>query len=339
MEQCVGNQWRTLLKRRDLITIVGAVIVAWPPCARAQTPRKRPLIGVLASGRQDAYAPFISAFLEGMRDHGYVEGQNFDLALLSADADYARLAAGAKELVSLDPDVIVAVDPIAMVALKKATSKIAVVGSILNQPVELGMIESYAHPGGNVTGILNEVKGLRAKTVEIARDLVPNARMIGILFNPSNPVHPPVLQEIEAAARTKGMKVTVGGAAASADIESAFKSLVAAGAQAVIVIGDAMFLSERARIAALAIAAHLPTISNAREFVDAGGLVSYGVDYIANQRRAAFFVDKILKGAKAADLPVEFPSKVEMVVNLKTASALGIVVPSSIMLSADDVIQ
>lgn len=326
------------LKRRDLLAMVVGTAVVCLCRAQAQTARKRPLIGALASGRHDQYGQLVSAFFDGMRDHGYIEGQGFDFAFRSADADYARLSACAEELVSLTPDLIVALDPVAVGAVKKATSTIPIVAPLLVDPVNLGTVESYSRPGSNVTGITIIIQGLWGKVVELTRELVPSAAMIGLLFNPTNPTHV-VRREIEAAAAASGVKVISVRAAAETDLDAAFKSLVLAEVRAVIVIADPMFLAMRGRIEALAGAAHLPTISNNREFVDAGGVLSYGVNLTANERRAADFVDKILKGAKAADLPVEFPNKLETIVNLKTAKALGLVVPPSIMLSADEAIE
>jgi putative tryptophan/tyrosine transport system substrate-binding protein len=336
MEQHGGQ---CLSRRRDLIATFGAVVVAWPACAWGQTARSRPFIGALVSGRQDVYAPFLSAFLDGMRDHGYVEGQSFDFIVRFADADRARLATAVEELLSLKPDVIVAIDPVAAGAVKKATSAIPIVASILIDPVNQGLIASYARPGGNLTGIANVVQGLNGKIIEIARELVPSAAAIGLVYNPTNPNHTTGRPEFEAAATASGVKVILAAVAAQSDFDQAFGALAGAGVQAVVIIADPMFLGECQRIAALAEAAHLPTISNSPDFVEAGCLISYGVDQLATARRAALFVDKILKGAKPADLPVEFPTKVDLVVNLKTAKTLGIAVPPSIMLRADRVIE
>ena len=283
--------------------------------------------------------PYVSAFLAGMHDHGYMEGQGFDITLRFADDDYSRLTALAQELVSLNPDVIVPIEPVAAGAVKHATSTIPIVAPLLVDPINLGLIESYARPGGNVTGISISVQGLRGKLVEITRELVPKVATIGILFNPTNPGNLASREDIEAAGAASGVAIVVVGVAGKIDLDPAFHALTAAQVEGVIVLGDAMLVGERARIAGLAAAAHLTTLSNTRAFVEAGCLLSYGVNLQRNERRAAYFVDKILKGAKPADLPVEVPTKLELVVNLQTAKALGFVVPTSILLRADEVIE
>jgi putative ABC transport system substrate-binding protein len=274
-----------------------------------------------------------------MRDNGYVEGQSFDMAERFAEGDYTRLATGAEELVSLKPGVIVALDPTAAAVVKKGTSAIPIVAPILVEPVNQGLIESYARPGGNVTGISISVKGLRAKIVELVRELVPSATAVGLLFNPTNAGNLFSRQEVEAAGKAGGMKIVSAGVTAPAEVEPAFDVLVGARVEAVIVIGDPMLIGDRAHVAGLAVAARLPTLSNLRQFAEAGCLITYGVDPAQNYRRAAHFVDKILKGAKPADLPVEFPTRIEMVINLKTAKAIGLTFPPSLLARADEVIE
>jgi putative tryptophan/tyrosine transport system substrate-binding protein len=320
------------MRRRDFV--VGLALAA--QCGRALAAGRRPLIAALDSGQQDL---LISAFLDGMREHGYVEGKDFDFVLRSVNGDYANLVLDAEGLAALKPDVILAVDPTATIAVKKATSTIAIVAPLLVDPVAQGQIASYAHPGGNLTGVSIIVQGLWSKVIEIVHELIPGATTIGLLLNPDNPAHMHSRPEIEAAAAASSMKIVVAEAAAKTDLERAFKVLLAARAQAVIAIGDRMFIGERARIADSAVAARLPLLSNLHEFVQAGGLMSYGVNSAANERRAAYFVDKILHGSKPADLPVEFPTQVDLVVNLKTARSLGIAIPPSILLRANEVIE
>jgi putative ABC transport system substrate-binding protein len=246
---------------------------------------------------------------------------------------------GADALVQLRPDLIVALDPPAALAAKKATASIPIVAAILNDPVRLGLIASYARPGGNLTGILSQVEGLPGKQVEIAQELVPAITVIGVLANPANATHAYQRQEIETAAAAKRVKVIAAEARSKGDLEPAFNSLRAAGIRLAIVMRDNMFVSERRRIADLATTMRLPTIGSQNSYVEAGGLISYGVEDSENHHRAADFVAKILKGAKPADLPVEFPTKLLLVVNMKTAKALGLEVPPTLLARADEVIE
>jgi len=324
------------MRRREFIAGLGAA-AAWPAIARAQP--KRPLIGWLFGGGENANAPWVGAFSDGMRELGYVRGQDYEVAVRTADDDYTKLTALAQQLVSLRPAVIVAAEPVAAVAVKQATSSVPIVAPILVDPVRTGLIASEARPGSNLTGLLVVVPGFSAKVFEVAHDLFPDAAAIGMLLNPTNASMAIARRDIETGAKAKGVKIIVADAAAPADLPSAFAKLSAAKVRAVLLIADPMYVSERERIVALATAARLPIVSSSREFVEAGALVNYGVSLAANQRRAAYFVDKILKGAKPADLPVEFPTKIEMVVNLKAAKALGIAIPQSFLLRADEVIE
>ncbi len=240
---------------------------------------------------------------------------------------------------SLKPEVILAPEPPATKAAAKATSSIPIVSPILVDPVKMGLVTSYAHPERNVTGILVIVQGLLGKEIELLREVVPGATTIGVLFNPTNPSSVLQRQEVEAIGRASGLKIIVAEALAKADLDKAFDTLVAAKVEVVLVFTDPMFMSQHERIASMAAASHFPTISNAREFVEAGALMNYGISLTTNFYRAAYFVDKILKGGKPADLPVEFPTKIEMVINLKTAKTLGIDIPASIKVLADEVIE
>ena len=327
------------MRRREFIMFLGSAVAVWPLAALAQTAVKRPLIGFLQSGSKEATAFWTSAFSEGMRDHGYVEGQHYEIAYHFADDDFARLPALAEELVELKPDVIVASNTTAALAAKKATQSIPIVATLLSDPVNLGLVASYGRPGGNVTGILTLVEGLSGKQVEIALELIPAATKLGVLFNPTNPVATAQRQEIEAAGAAKGIKVVAAEARTKGDLDPAFTSLIAAAVQAVIVVRDTLLVGERVHVAELAAAAHLPTVSSIPEEVKAGGLIAYGISIRANLHRAAYFVDKILKGAKASDLPVEFPTKFELVINLKSAKALGLTVPPTLLTRADEVIE
>ena len=327
------------MRRREFITLLGGAAVAWPLGAAAQNGRKVPLIGCLYAGQKNADTAWILAFLSGLRDLGYVEGQSFNIEYYFADGDYTRLTALAAELESLKPEVILAAEPPAAGAAARATSSIPIVSPILADPVKIGLVASYAHPGRNVTGILVIVQGLLGKEIELLREVVPGATTIGVLLNPTNASSVLQQQEIEAVGETNGLKIIVAETSTKTDLDTAFDKFVAAKVQVVLVFADPMFISQRERIASLAAASHFPTISNAREFVEAGALMNYGVSLSANFYRAAYFVDKILKGDRPADLPVEFPTKIEMIINLKTAKALGIDIPASVKVLADEVIE
>jgi putative tryptophan/tyrosine transport system substrate-binding protein len=328
------------VRRREFITLLSGAVAGWPFGARAQqAPRRRPLLGYLITGTKDGLAHSVSAFLSRLHDLGYVEGQNIEIVTRYADADSTRLPLLADELVRLRPDLIVALDPPAALAAKKATASIPIIAAILNDPVRLGLIASYARPGGNLTGILSQVEGLPGKQVEIAQELVPAITLIGVLANPANATHAYQRQEVETAAAAKGVKVIAAETRSKGDLEPAFNSLRAAGVRLAIVLRDNMFVSERRRIADLATTVRLPTIGSQNSYVEAGGLISYGVEDSENHRRAADFVDKILKGAKPADLPVEFPTKLLLVINMKTAKTLGLTIPPTLLSRADEVIE
>lgn len=326
------------IARRGFICFLGAS-AAWPLAAGAQSDRKRPLIGYLEAGRRDAVRYRDQAFVDGMRDLGYVDGQTFDIVYRFADDDYARLPALAEELVRLKADVIVTAVTTAALAAAKVTRTVPIVSAVLNDPIREGVIASIAHPGGNVTGIMNTVEGLPGKLVEITLELVPRAARIGFLTNPANHAAPAQWHEIETAAKAKGLTAKSVDVHAAGDLPAAFKALSQAGVDAVIVTRDTVFIGAARQLAQLALAAHLPTIAGQSEEVRDGELVSYGTSLVGNTRRAAYYVDRILKGEKPADLPVEFPTKLELAINLKTAKALGLTVPATLLALADEVVE
>jgi putative tryptophan/tyrosine transport system substrate-binding protein len=329
------------LRRREFITLLGGAVTAWPLAARAQQPnrRTRPVLGYLVTGTEAGYASLTTPFLHRLREIGYTDGRNIDIITRYADADITRLPSLADELVRLQPDVIVAIDPPAAFAAKKSTASLPIVAAILNDPVRLGMIASYARPGGNVTGILSQVEGLPGKQVEIAREVVPGLTVLGVLVNPANATHAFQRQEIEAAAMSSGVKIVAVEVRSKADLEPAFKALHAAGVRAGVVLRDFLFFNEFRSIAELAKTLKLATIASQNTYVEAGGLVSYGVDDSENHRRAADFVDRILKGSKPADLPVEFSTKLVTSINMRTAKALDLTIPPTLLAIADEVIE
>jgi putative ABC transport system substrate-binding protein len=326
------------VKRRDFITLLGGGAV-WPLAARAQPSIKRPLIAWLSLGAQKTSWAFVESFLQGMREYGYVEGRQFDITYRFADGYIDRLPASAEELVRINPSVILAAASGPAVAAKKATATIPIVTPALADAVHLGLIASDARPGGNVTGISPYVAGLPAKQMELARDVVPGASRIGVLANLSDPKAPPQWEELEAAGRKLGLNVGVADANAPDELDGTVQALAERRIEVMIVLQTSMLLSERRRIAALVAAARLPAIYGYREHVDDGGLISYGVDLRACFSRGAYYVHKILTGVAPGDLPVEFPTKLELVINLKTAQALGITLAPTLIARADEVIE
>ena len=323
------------MRRREFIAGLGGA-VAWPATLVAQVPTRRPLIAYLGVASPEASAQMVSAFLQGLRELGYRDGHEFDIAYRFADGDVAILPRLAEELVRLNPDVIYAINA---TPAKLATTTIPIVSPVLNDPVRLGLVASYAHPGGNVTGIMSAVDDLPGKQVELARELIPGLVRLGMLVNVSSAVSLSQRQPVEAAARASKVELAPFEVRGPDDLDPAFQALARENAEALIVLQDTMFFSYRQRIAALAVAAKLPTIFGFRNHVDAGGLISYGVNIGANHRRAAAYVVEILKGAKPSDLPVEFPTKLELIINLKTAGALGLEIPPQLLARADEVIE
>jgi putative tryptophan/tyrosine transport system substrate-binding protein len=327
------------MRRREFITLLGGAAAAWPVAAIAQVSTKRPLIAWLSLGERTASWTFVEAFLHGMRDFGYTDGHNFEFAPRFADGYIERLPMLAQELVQLRPSVILAPASGPAVAAKRATATIPIVSPALADAVHLGLVASVSRPGGNVTGITPYVEGLPAKQMELAREVVPRAARIGVLANVSDPKAPPQLQELEAAGRELGVTVVVADAPTPDDVDGALQMLADHRIDVMVVLQTSMLLSERQRIASLAATTRLPAVYGYREHVDDGGLISYGVDLRACFRRAAYYVHKILNGVAPGDLPIEFPTRLELVINLKTAKALGLDVPSSLLARADEVIE
>jgi putative tryptophan/tyrosine transport system substrate-binding protein len=294
------------MRRRTFIAALGGA-AAWPLVARAQqSSTGRPLVAVLSAITRERNSP-INAFVQGMREFGYVEGQNIDIEYRFAEGKLDRFPALAEELVRLSPNAIVALVTPAAVATRALTQTIPIVCPLLADPIHLGLIASESRPGGNVTGVLFRTEGLAGKQVELALQMIPDAVTIGFIVNVASGV---IIdrQELEHACQKLGIKSVPAEVRAPIDLDGAFQALSNDHVQAVIVLVDGMLFSERSRIAVLAAAARLPAIYGFRDHVDAGGLVSYGVNLAENFHRAAAYVNKILKGAKPGDLPVEFPT-------------------------------
>lgn len=307
--------------------------------ASAEALPKPPTVGFLGAGSKAANRQFYDSLPQGLRDLGYIEGRDYALAERYADGDLARLPALAQELVRLAPDVIVAAPGAAVLAARRATASIPIVGINMFDPVGMGLMANEARPGSNVTGVLVRVPGQAGKQLEIARDAVAGAGKIGVLGNLNEASNKLQWRETEAAAAKSGVALSLADVRAVDEIGPAFRKFASEHVGVVIVLGQVTFVTVRRQIAAFALAARLPTVYSFREHVEEGGLISYGINLRANYRRAAFYVDRILKGEKPADLPVEFPTKVELVVNLATAKALGLTIPPSLLARADEVIE
>ena len=327
--------------RREFITLLGGAAAAWPLAARGQAARKRPLVGWLGGGSQHEQVAMRNhdAFVQGLREHGYEDGKNVDIVYRWADGDISRLPELATELVALDPAAILSAANTGTIALRQATSIVPIVGTLLVDPIALRLAESHNRPGRNVTGLLQTIDSLPGKQAELLVELVPHASNIGVLVNPANRAHPGVLRDIEAAVRGSSIKATAVEVRTPLDFEGAFPSQSQRRIDGLLVLVDPLFFAQATRIIALAAAARLPAIHSFRQHVELGGLMSYGVAVTQSFRRAAYFVDRILRGAHPGDLPIELPSKLEFVINLKTAKALGLQIPDKLLAIADEVIE
>jgi putative ABC transport system substrate-binding protein len=329
------------MRRREFIALLSGATAMVPRSVLAQTTSRRFLVGYLSFPTKDnpLAVRYLGEFLTGMRELGYTEGQDFEMLYRYADFQADRLPQLAVELVQLKPDVIVATATIQAVALKKVTDTIPIVIGALADPVELGLITSFARPGGNVTGIMPYVKGLPTKQLEIARELVAGATRIGLLDDVTDPKARPQRREIEAAGQNLEIKIIPAEVRTAADIGQAYEAFAAANAEVVVVEQSSMLVLGRQVIAEASAAKKLPTVYGYHEHVEAGRLLSYGVNLDWCFNREAYYVDKILKGTKPANLPVEFPTSLELWINLKTAKALGLKIPSTLLVQADKIIE
>jgi len=324
------------MRRREFITLLGGAAAAWPLAARAQQAGVA-LVGLLSSIHHDDRE--ISAVRQGLKEAGYVEGRNVAIKYRPAGGRFDRLPGLAAELVADPVAVIIALSPSAALAAKAATATIPIVFGIGGDPVELGLVSSLNRPGGNVTGVTFLINTLGAKRLELLRELVPSAKVIGVLINPRNPTSQSQTADVQAAARAHGIELMIEDASSDRDIDAAFTSFVQHHVNAVIMGADSLFFSRREQLVELAARHALPTIYYLHEFADIGGLVSYGASVSDAYRLAGGFAGRILKGEKPADLPVEQAVKFEFAVNLKTARALGLTVPLIMQMTADEVIE
>ena len=314
------------MRRREFMMLLGGPVAAWPITSLA-APRERPLLVWFGSATELAASRFAGFLKEGLVELGYVDGRDIDIVGRFANNQMDRLPAVAEEVIGLKPAIIVAGAVDTSVAAKEATSTIPIVSGALADAVHLGLVASYAHPGGNVTGITPYIEGLPAKQMEFAREIVPGAHKVGLLGNLNDPKAVPQRQELAEAGRTLEVEVMVPEVRSPEDLAAAIETLASDPVQVVIVLQTTMMLGQRKKIAELMSAKGLPAVYGYREHVDEGGLISYGVDLSWCWRHVATYVDKILKGAHPGDLPLELPPRVQMIVNLTTAKALGITIP------------
>jgi putative tryptophan/tyrosine transport system substrate-binding protein len=326
------------MRRRDFIKVIVGSAGAWPLAAGAQQAGKLPTIGFLGNS-SSIESQRVAAFVQRLRELGWIDGRNLAIEYRWAEGRNERYAEAAAELLRLKVDIIVTVATPATLAAKQATTIIPIVFGAATDPIGTGLVQSLARPGGNVTGLSNQISDTSGKKLEFLREIVPGLRRLAILANPGNPAVLLDVVETQAAASKLGLEVTTSEVRRAEDITPAFDALVEVHADALYVCTDPLLNTYRVRVNTLALAARLPTIHGLREYVEAGGLMSYGPNLPDLLRRAADFVDKILRGAKPADIPVEQPTKFDLVINLTTVKALGLTVPQSLLASTDEVIE
>jgi len=326
-----------MMKRREFISLLGGA-AAWPLAARAQQPAM-PVIGYLNFGSPESDTPRLTGLRRGLNESGYVEGRNFVIEYRWAGNQVDRLPALAADLVQLQVTVIVAAGVPPALAAKAATTRIPIVFSVAADPVQLGLVASLNRPGGNLTGFNGFVGELGAKGLALLHELVPSTATIGFLVNPNNPLFELTTRDVLAAAPVLGLKVQILKASTDREIDAAFVSLVQSRTGALLVGGDPFFNNRIERLIELAARHAIPTMYLFREFVVAGGLISYGTSLIEQYRQVGLYTGRILKGEKPADLPVIQATKLELVINLKTAKALGLQIPDRLLAIADEVIE
>jgi putative ABC transport system substrate-binding protein len=327
------------MRRRDFLTLLGGAVAAASLAAAAQEARKVPHIGFLGNSTATLEANLLAPFREALRDLGYVEGRNIVIEYRWAEGNYERFPSLITELIALKVDVIVTAGTPASLAVKKATNSIPLVMVAVGDPVGTGLVASLARPGGNTTGLTSVSPDLEGKRLELLREVIPGISHIAVLWNSVSPSQVIQEKEVQAAAQVLRMKVLSLGVRTPEEIENSFAVIIRERPGALLVLADRLFLHHRDRIMDFAAKHGLPGVHAYRELVESGGLMSYGPSYADMHRRAATYVDKILKGAKPADLPVEQPTKFELVINLKAAKQIGLTIPPSVLARADKVIK
>jgi putative ABC transport system substrate-binding protein len=327
-----------MMKRRAFVSLLGAAAAAWPLAARGQA-GKIPRVGFMGNSTAALEANLVEPFHDGLRELGYQEGRNIVIEYRWADGRYERFPALVAELLALPVDVIVTAGTPAALAVKKATSSVPLVMIAVGDPIGTGIVPSLARPGGNITGLSSIAPDLEGKRLELLREVLPKLSHVGVFLNPVNPFHEVSMRQAFAAAQTLGIQLQSLEVRRSAELEGAFAAIVRSKPDALLILADRVFLHNRKRMMDFATEHRLPSVNAYRELFEAGGLMSYGPSYEHMHRRAADYVDKILKGAKAGDLPIEQPTKFTLIVNLKAAHAVGVDVPPMLLARADEVIE
>jgi ABC-type uncharacterized transport system substrate-binding protein len=328
-----------MISRRDFITLLGGAAAAWSLGARAEPTSKAFRVGYLSSYSAESGKALLACFQDGLRQLGWVEGQNLHFDYRWSGGAATPLPNLAQDLVRANPDVIVVASTPGSQAVHKATSQIPVVFVGVSDPVASGIVASFARPGGNITGVSNFLPATAGKLLELLRTVVPTATRFAVLRDPNNAGKQQELGELRIAAREIGVALEAADARSVADIDTAFSTIAGMNPDGLIVLLDGVTLTARPRIVHWATNRRLPTIFQIRDFVAAGGLMSYGLNYCEHYRRAAVYLDKILRGTRPADLPVELPTTFELVVSVKAAKAIGLTIPEAFLLRADEVIE
>jgi putative ABC transport system substrate-binding protein len=329
-----------MIGRREFITLLGSAAATWPLAGRAQQREQMPVVGLLNSGSLHERVHLIAAFRQGLGESAYVEGRNVAIEFRWAEGQYDRLPALAADLVRRQVAVIAATgDTVSSLAAKGATTTIPIVFVIGGDPIAVGLVPSFSRPGGNITGVSVISSALAAKELELLHEIVPNAAVVGAVLNPDNPSVKRELSDLQSAARILGVQLVAQYANTESGIEAAFATLLQQRAGALLIEPDAYFLDRREQLVALAARHAVPAIYSRREFAAVGGLMSYGTSLADAYRQAGVYVGRILKGTKPADLPVMQSTRFELVLNMKTAKALGLTFPLSLLGRADEVIE
>jgi putative tryptophan/tyrosine transport system substrate-binding protein len=328
------------MKRRDFIGVIGGAAVAWPLAGRAQQREKMRRIGLLSNFSNAGSGKYlISCFVDGLRDLGWTDGTNVKIDFRWAEGIADRFSLLAAELVNSKPDLIVVTSTPGTQAVQKATRDIPVVFMGVSDPVTSDIVASLSRPGGNITGVSNFLPAISGKLIELLRTVAPSSARLGVMHNPGNAGKILELNELQEAARTLGVAVVPIEVRSSEDFPEVFSKIIRENCDGLIILQEGVTLGGRKQIAEFAVRNHLPTIFQVREFVDVGGLISYGLNYCQHFRLGATYVDKILRGALPADLPVELPTKFELVINAKTAKTLGLEISPALFATADEVIE
>ena len=325
--------------RRSFLTLLGGAAVAWPVTAGAQQNQRAHRIGFMGNSTAELEANLVGPFRDGLRALGYEEGRNVIIEFRWADGKYDQFPALVAELLAAKVDVIITAGTPATLAIKKATSTVPLVFIAVGDPVGTGVVPNLGRPGGNITGLSSIAPDLEGKRLELLREVVPKLSHVAFFLNPANAFHTASMRQARVAAQSLGIKLQPMEVNKSEQLDGAFASIVKEKPDALLILADRIFLHNRKRMMEFAIQQRLPSVNAYRELVEAGGLISYGPSYEDMHRRAAVYVDKILKGTKPADLPIEQPTKFTLLINLKTAKTLGLTVPPTLVARADELIE